>query len=105
MTLKVRYPGMEDNSCGRSLPEATDLEAPFYPLVQPLLRAAWTKAQPLRLISVRFSNVGGPAAQLEMFGQPEDKKRRLASVLDRLNDRGRKAVVQHGHQLGDTPGD
>ena len=102
MTLKVRYPGMEDNSCGRSLPEAIDLEAPFYPLVRPLLQAAWTKAQPLRLISVRFSNVSGEAVQLEMFGQREDKKRRLAGVLDLLNDRGKKPVVRHGHQLGDA---
>jgi DNA polymerase-4 len=102
MTLKVRYPGMEDNSCGRSLPAATDLEEPFYSLVQPLLQAAWTKAQPLRLISIRFSNVDGPAAQLEMFAQREEKKRRLAGVLDLLNDRGRKAVVRHGHQLGDA---
>ncbi len=30
MTVKVRYPGMEDSSTGRSLPEASDLEAPFY---------------------------------------------------------------------------
>jgi DNA polymerase-4 len=37
-----------------------------------------------------------------MFAQREDKKRRLAGVLDLLNDRGRKAVVRHGHQLGDA---
>lgn len=102
MTVKVRYPGMEDSSCGRSLPEATDLEAPFYPLVRPLLRAAWTRRRPLRLVSVKFSGVEQPAAQLEMFGQREEKQRRLAAVLDRLNDRGRKAVVRHGHQLGRT---
>ena len=102
MTLKVRYPGMEDNSCGRSLPEASDLEAPFYPLVQPLLQSAWSKKQPLRLISIRFSNVGEPAAQLEMFGQSEEKKRRLAGVLDLLNQRGKKSTVRHGHQLEDT---
>lgn len=102
MTLKVRYPGMEDSSSGRSLPAATDLEAPFYALVGPLLRAAWTKRRPLRLVSVRFSGVEEPAAQLEMFAQADEKKRRLAAVLDQINDRGRKAVVRHGHQLGNT---
>jgi DNA polymerase-4 len=100
MTVKVRYPGMEDSSCGRSLAEATDLEAPFYPLVTPLLRAAWTKRQPLRLVCVRFSNVEEKAAQLEMFAQGDERKRRLASVLDRLNENGKKSVVRHGHQLG-----
>lgn len=99
MTVKVRYPRMENSSAGRSLSEASDLEAPFYPLVGPLLRAAWTKRQPLRLVSVRFSGVEEPATQLEMFAQAEDKKRRLAAVLDRLNARGKKGVVRHGHQI------
>jgi len=99
MTVKVRYPGMEDSVCGRSLPDASDLEASFYPLVKPLLKAAWAKRRPLRLVSVRFSGVEEPVAQLEMFGQTDEKKRRLAAVLDRLNDQGRKPVVRHGHQL------
>lgn len=102
MTIKIRYPGMEDSSSGRSLPEATDLEAPFYALVAPLLRAAWTKRRPLRLVSVRFSGVEEPGAQLEMFAQGEEKKRRLAAVLDRINKHGRTPVVRHGHQLGKT---
>ena len=100
MTVKVRYPGMEDSSAGRSLAEATDLEAPFYGLVPPLLKAAWTKRRPLRLVSVRFSTVEEKAGQLEMFGQADERKRRLAAVLDELNERGRKSIVRHGHQLG-----
>ena len=99
MTVKVRYPGMEDSSGGRSLAEATDLEAPFYPLVPLLLKAAWTKRRPLRLVSVRFSSVEDKGSQLEMFAQADEKKRRLAAVLDQLNDRGKKGVVRHGHQL------
>lgn len=99
ITVKIRYPGMEDNSTGRSLTEATDLEAPFYPVVAPLLKTAWKKSLPLRLVSVRFSNVEARGTQLEMFGQSDDKKRRLAAVLDKLNDRGKKSIVQHGHQL------
>ncbi len=99
MTVKIRYPGMEDSSAGRSLPEATDLEAPFYALVAPLLRAAWTQRRPLRLVSVRFSNIEAPAPQLEMFAQTDEKKRRLAAVLDKLNT-GKAPTVKRGHQLG-----
>jgi hypothetical protein len=33
-----------------------------------------------------------------MFGQNDEKRRRLAEVLDRLN-RGKDAAVRHGHQL------
>lgn len=100
MTVKVRYPGMENSTAGRSLTEATDLEAPFYPLVRPLLKAAWTQRKPLRLVSVRFSSVEEEGAQLEMFGQSDEKKRRLAAVLDKLNAGGKQPSVRHGHQLG-----
>jgi DNA polymerase-4 len=99
MTVKVRYPDFSQTAHGRSLAEATDLEAPFYPLVATLLKAAWTKRQPLRLVSVRFSTVEDGPAQWEMFAQTEEKRRRLAGVLDKLNHRGRASVVQHGHQL------
>ena len=100
MTVKVRYLDFTQESHGRSLTAATDLEAPFYPLVAPLMRAAWKKKRPLRLISVRFSGVEDGPAQLEMFTQADEKRRRLADVLDRLNA-GKKnaAVVRHGHQL------
>ena len=100
MTVKVRYPDFSQESHGRSLATATDLEAPFYPLVTPLLRAAWTKRRPLRLVSVRFSTVEDLAVQMEMFGESDEKRRRLARVLDQLNSKSRDAVVRHGHQLG-----
>ncbi len=100
MTVKIRYPDFTQESHGRSLDSATDLEAPFYPLVAPLLKAAWKKRRPLRLVSVRFSNVEDHATQLEMFGQSDEKRRRLAGVLDKLNNQSRTKVVQHGHQLG-----
>lgn len=99
MTIKIRYGDFTQESHGRSLEHATDLETPFYPLVAPLLQAAWKKHRPLRLVSVRFSSVEESAGQLEMFAEADEKRRRLAGVLDKLNDRGRSAAVRHGHQL------
>ncbi|HVS53420.1 MAG TPA: DNA polymerase IV [Opitutaceae bacterium] len=100
MTVKVRYPDFTQEAHGRSLADATDLEAPFYPLVAPLLRAAWKKRRPLRLVSVRFSGVEDGGAQLEMFAETDEKRRRLAAVLDRINAKGKGApAVRHGHQL------
>jgi len=104
MTLKVRYPDFSQETHGQSLAHATDLELPFYELVPPLLRAAWRKKRPLRLVSVRFSNVEEGGAQLEMFAEDEEKRRRLAGVLDKLNQSGRNVIVQHGHQLA-KPGE
>jgi DNA polymerase-4 len=102
LTIKVRYPGMENETAGQSLEAATDLEAPFYPLVRLLLQKAWRRRRPLRLVSVRFSGVEDGPAQLEMFAEGDEKRRRLAGVLDQLNQRGRNVVVQHGHQLDGT---
>lgn len=103
MTLKVRYPDFTQESHARTLDAATDLEAPFYPLVAPLLRAAWRKRRPLRLVSVRFSGVEGSGRQLELFAEAEEKRRRLAGVLDKLNEAGGGNVVRHGHQLAKRP--
>ncbi|HEY3756513.1 MAG TPA: DNA polymerase IV [Opitutaceae bacterium] len=102
LTIKVRYPDFTDASHGQSLTAASDLEVSFYPLIAPLLRGAWTKRRPLRLVSVKLSGVEAPAAQLEMFAAGDDRRRRLASVLDRLNESGGPAV-RHGHQLRGKP--
>ena len=100
MTVKVRYPDFTQETHARSLDSASDLEVSFYPLVAPLLRAAWKKRRPLRLVSVKFSGVDDAAMQLEMFAQADEKRRRLAGVLDRLNaNKKNAAVVRHGHQL------
>ena len=105
LTLKVRYADFSQETAGRSLPAASDLEASFYPLVEPLLRKAWTKRRALRLVSVRFSGIEAPptSAQLDLFGAEataaEEKRRKLAAVLDRLNAGGKSPRVKHGHQI------
>ncbi|MBC7369840.1 MAG: DNA polymerase IV [Undibacterium sp.] len=100
ITVKVRYGDFTQTTHGRSLKDATDLEAPFYPIVGPLLREAWTQRKKLRLVSVRFSGVGEGGAQLEMFTQTDEKRRKLAAVLDKLNLGGKVSTVSRGHQLG-----
>ncbi len=102
ITVKVRYADFTQESHQQSLEAPTDIEAPFYPLVAPLLRAAWSKRRPLRLVSVKLSGVDGGPAQMEMFAQADEKRRKLAGVLDRLNHGGKDSVVIHGHQLAKT---
>ena len=104
ITIKVRYPDFTHESHGQSLEAPTDLEDPFYPLVGPLLRAAWSKRRPLRLVSVKLSGVDGSPAQLEMFAQADEKRRKLAGILDRMNRTGGDSVVVRGHQLRPSPG-
>lgn len=95
MTLKVRYPDFEQMSAGHSIDVATDLETPFYPWVAPLLKKAWLKKRPLRLVSVRFSSVDDRPEQLEMFGATDEKRKRLANAVDALKaQRGGSAIVR-----------
>ena len=100
ITVKIRYPGMEDVSTAHTLAEAGDLETDFYPHVAPLLHAVWTKRRPLRLVCVRFSNVEEPARQLDLFGAEQSEKRhKLAAAVDALKRTKGDAVVTRGHQL------
>jgi len=95
MTVKIRYPDFEQMSAGHSIDVASDLETPFYPWVAPLLKKAWVKKRPLRLISVRFSSVDDRPEQLEMFGEKDEKRKRLASAVDALKaKRGGSAIVR-----------
>ncbi|MFT3781173.1 MAG: DNA polymerase IV [Nibricoccus sp.] len=99
MTVKVRYSNFEQMSAGHSLDVATDLETPFYPWVVPLLKKAWLKRQPLRLVSVRFSSVDDRPEQLEMFAETDEKRKRLASAVDALKaQRGGSSVIR-GSQI------
>jgi DNA polymerase IV len=101
LTVKVRYGDFTQATAGRSLPEASDLEAPFYPLVVALVRQAWDQPRrALRLVSVRFSGIADGPQQLDLFATPhDDKRRKLAAVLDQLNAQGHTARVKHGHQI------
>ncbi|HEY1793430.1 MAG TPA: DNA polymerase IV [Opitutaceae bacterium] len=99
MTVRVRYPDLSYESCGQSIDTPTDLEGPFYGLAEPLLRGAWGRRRPVRLVSVRLSGVDSGPSQMEMFGEQDERRRRLAGAIDRLNRGGRESVVVHGHRL------
>jgi len=101
LTVKVRYPDFTNSSHAQSLHEPSDIEAPFYPLVRPLLLAAWTRRrQPLRLVSIRLSGLTEGPEQLDLFTHATEAKRRhLAGVVDKLNANRRTPLVQHGYSL------
>jgi DNA polymerase-4 len=99
LTVLVRYPDFQQESSGRSLPEATDLETAFYPLVAPLLEKAWRLSRPLRLVSVKLSGVDDGPVQMDIFGGTDSKRRRLAGVMDQLNAQGEGLNLVRAHQL------
>ncbi|OAM90319.1 DNA polymerase IV [Termitidicoccus mucosus] len=100
VTVKARYPNFEHASAAHTLPESSDLETAFYPWVAPLLRKAWTKRRPLRLVSVKLSGVDDGPRQLDLFGAADDERRkRLASAVDVLKARRGDGAVMRGAQL------
>ncbi len=99
LTILVRYPDFTQESAGRSLPEASDLETAFYPLIETLLDKAWRDSRPLRLVSVRLSNVEDGPTQMDIFAAKDEKRRRLAGVMDRLNAAGEGPGLMRAHQL------
>ena len=101
VTVKVRYPDFTDESHGATLDEPTDLETDIYPRLPALLRGAWKRREPLRLIALRFSNVSAPAFQAEL---PLDatavrraKQHEAARLLDALH--AKKLSLTRGHAV------
>jgi DNA polymerase-4 len=101
VTVKVRYPDFTDTSHGITLAQATDLETDIYPHLKPLLRGAWTRKEPIRLASLRFSNVTEPVFQAEL---PLDSKttqrtrqRDIARLIDEMH--AKSLPVKRGHSL------
>lgn len=107
ITVKVRYPNFEQASAAHSFPDSSNLELPFYPWVELLLKQAWKKNQPLRLVSVKLSGVDDTPEQLEIFAESNEKRKRLAAVVDALKAaRGEEIVVRGGQIVrGDSAGE
>jgi len=101
VTVKVRYPDFTDTSHGFTLPQATNLETDIYPHLKALLRGAWIRKEPIRLASLRFSNVTDPIFQgelaLDAKSSQRSKQQEIARLLDQM--RAKSLPVQRGHSL------
>lgn len=101
VTVKVRYPDFTDTSHAITLPQATNLETDIYPHLKALLRGAWTRREPIRLASLRFSNVTEPVFQAELLldekSAQRSKQHEIARLLDEM--RAKSLPVKRGHSL------
>ena len=101
VTVKIRYPDFRDISHATTLDSPTDLETDIYPHLAPLLHGAWKERLPLRLVSLRLSNVGAPAVQTELALDPSAKRRTKQHAAARLLDElhAKALPVTRGHTL------
>ena len=101
VTIKVRYPDFTDESHGTTLDAPTDLETDLYPHLPALLRGAWKKREPLRLVSLKLSHVTAPTTQTELLLDPAAQRRakqhKVAQLLDDL--RARDLPLTRGHAV------
>ena len=97
----MRYPDFTDESHGTTLDAPTDLETDLYPHLPALLRGAWKKREPLRLVSLKLSHVTAPTTQTELLLDPAAQRRakqhKVAQLLDDL--RARDLPLTRGHAV------
>jgi DNA polymerase-4 len=68
VTVKVRFADFDTRTRARTLPRPTNEEQRVYAAARGLLKGAWTRRLPIRLVGVALSGLSGPSGQLELFG-------------------------------------
>ena len=98
VTLSIRYADF-DTWAGRqeTLPDYINRSADIYRAAADILESL-VLAQPVRLLGVRLSNLGGESGQLPLFGE-DRKKTLLVEAMDRVNDRYGSFSVTFGSLL------
>jgi len=104
LSLRIRYKDMEDTMRSESVQEPTPHESDFYPMLQLLLRKAWTRPESLRLAGVRLTNLHAelPEPELALTGLPKKsstERLQLAEASDLLRRRYGKKAILRGHDL------
>lgn len=94
--LKLRWPDFTTLTRQMTLPIATNLGDDIYLAARDLLGKVREKGQAVRLIGVGVSNLGPPARQMELWGQENEKARKLREVLDALQEKYGEQMVKKG---------
>jgi len=94
--LKIRWPDFTTLSRQSTMPVPVNLEEEIYQAALDLLRKVREKGQPVRLIGVGVSNLGPPARQMELWGQQSEKARKLQQVLDELQEKYGRKIIDRG---------
>jgi DNA polymerase-4 len=94
--LKLRWPDFATLTRQTTLPTPTDQDDEIYSTARALLRHVREKGRAVRLIGVGLSNLGPPVRQMELWGQENEKARKLREVLDDLQSKYGKKIIDRG---------
>jgi len=94
--LKLRWPDFTTLTRQVTLPQPVDQDEQIYRVALELLRAVRPAGKAVRLIGVGVSGLGTPVRQLALWGQQDEKSRRLQQALDQLHDRFGDQAIRRG---------
>jgi DNA polymerase-4 len=99
--VRVRYKDMSETERSQSVDEPGDLPEDFYTLAEALMKKAWQKRMPLRLIAFRLTNLYKALPPADLFEQPNRERREaLQNVLTEIRARYGRQALMRGHDVG-----
>ena len=100
MRLKLRWSNFETLTRQKTLPTMSDNEAEIFEAALSLLKKLRPSGKSVRLIGVGVSGLGPPLRQLSFWEENVEKSREIEKVLDELQERFGKTVIQRGKGKG-----
>jgi DNA polymerase-4 len=94
--LKLRWPNFTTLTRQVTLPAPTDQDDDIYKAALGLLRQVRHPGKAVRLIGVGMSGLGEPVYQMDLWGQPHEKQRKVQVALDELQEKFGKKVIDKG---------
>lgn len=94
--LKLRWPDFATLTRQTTLSAASDQPDEIYQAALALLQQVRAPGQAVRLIGVGVSGLGEPVHQMELWGQSNEKQRKLQSVVDALQEKYGKKAIEKG---------
>jgi len=88
VSLKLRYADFRTETRSRTLPNPTDHDDQFHPVLVDLLRRTYTRRVGVRLVGVTLSNLTPAGRQMLLFDQAAyDRRSRLYASVDAIRRR------------------
>lgn len=95
ISLKLRYSDFQTLTRSHSLERSTNDEKVVFPVARRLLRTAWRRDLPIRLVGIALTNLTGPSPQLRLpFA--EQSRPAVGSAIDEVRSRFGYDAIRFG---------